>query len=465
MRSVVCILGCVLILLLTKVANAQEVTPEATDEAADLQPAPDFIVEAEVSVQTPYIGEQLLYVFRYFTYTVPPGLFDQLPDFEGFWLSDIYELSGGRVESINNRQYIVGELYAEITPLRTGQITIEPSVLEIPETVFSEGATLETDPITLDVLPLPEDAPETFNGAVGQFNVVLDVDRNSVTLGQPLTLTLTVDGTGNLEQLPAPELPDIEGWRVYANPTRFVPSTVGGIRFGQKVFEWLVVPENAGTQTYPPVSFTYFDPQIGVYETVASSEIVVEVFPGADNLRALPTPNAANGSGALAIRVVPDRLTVAQSEQFSVLEGILWIVPPIVTLVAGGWVYGRAHADRRQREERRQTALARATRRLEESLSYPPQIAGNRVEAVLLGYFEDLSGEVITDSNRAQQLLLDSGFDAETYQTLNTLFSRVESLRYVPEGLPSDLPDLVHRAIATLTYIDALWTHDSVGLS
>ncbi len=67
----------------------------------------DYYVEASVTDETPFIGEQITYVFRLYAASLPDDLTNEMPDFEGFWLSDTTRSIGERVETIDGGQYAI----------------------------------------------------------------------------------------------------------------------------------------------------------------------------------------------------------------------------------------------------------------------------------------------------------------------------------------------------------------------
>ncbi|GAB4510545.1 MAG: BatD family protein [Anaerolineae bacterium] len=415
----------------------------------------DYIVEAFVSNPQPYAGEQIIYGFRYYTYVTPVGLIDQLPDFEGFWLTDVYELEGGRIETIGNRQYVVNEVYAEISPITPGEITISPSVLEIPETVFTTGQNLRTDAITLQVQPLPAGAPPEFNGAVGQFNALIDVDRSRITLGEPVLLTMTLDGTGNLEQLPAPDLPDVPGWRIFANPPRYVTSAIGGLRFGQKVFEWLLVPEEVGSQQFPAITFAYFAPQDAVYRTITFEPFTVEVFPGADNARALPTALPALERGrALEIKPVPASLQGTSGEPNAIFW-IAWVIMPLLTVSAAAWLAFQRYEHARRRQVRQSRALARALQRIRASRQLPPRQANQQMTRAMEMYLADKIGAPVID---LEAVLVRHGIAEDTRTDFKQRYAQVEGGQFMPENDTQDTAAVIARIVEILTTVDKQWS-------
>ena len=167
----------------------------------------DYFVEAFVSNPTPYVGEEIIYTLRYYAYTLDGILAMDapiaFPAFTGFWLNDVNDRDF-RIEVVNNIQYNVGERVAEITPLSEGEITIDPAILSIEDQVFLSGGIFVSNAVTVDVQPLPQGAPAEFNDAVGRYSVITEIDTTSVVLGEPITLTMDIQGVGNLDLLPAP---------------------------------------------------------------------------------------------------------------------------------------------------------------------------------------------------------------------------------------------------------------------
>jgi hypothetical protein len=447
--AVMMVLGC--LLFATPGLHAQDEQP--TDN-------PDFMVEASVTNETPFVGEEILYVFRYYAYVMPSRVRDDLPGFEGFWQSNVY-VADNFIRTVNGQQYNVGELYVEITPLEPGRITIEPAVFEVPQTVFREEVNLATEPVTVDVRPLPPDAPDEFNGAVGQFHAEFEVDQRTVTLGEPVRQTVTVSGTGNLSQLPAPGLPELPGWRVYSNPVRFASSSVSSVRLGEKIFEWLLIPEETGTQTLPPVIFSFFDPQLEEYRSLVSPSFTVDVFPGGENIRELPqleSPGDRRGRPAPPLKPLPASLNTGSSGRASELL-LLWLFPPGLALICGIWVYQRRRYQDYRRRNRQQTALQRAAQRLRAAGKLPPREASGQITEAIFGYLADKAGCARADLGREEirSLLDDHGITADTAKSLIDRITEAESIAYIPEGMQYDISPLVKQLVRLLTNIDQSW--------
>ncbi len=405
-----------------------------------LQPTDeDYLVEAEISDSTPYVGEMVTYVLRYYDYPQSTQLDYELAKFGGFWVTDTFTGTGG-IAMIGNRQYGVGELLVEMFPVQSGPVNLTPSWLIVPETPFREGVSLPTESLDVLVRPLPPDAPMSFNGAVGRFSAETGIDRTTITLGEPVTLTLAVTGSGNLELLPVPELDLPDGWRAYANPPQYTSSVVNGLRFGEKTFEWLIVPQQTGTQDLPPILFSYFDPDMETYRTIETLLYTINVFPGEENLRELPTRSAPLSGESLPLKSVSGR---AAAGDWGVVFWLMWLIPPVIfaSMSGGSWLRRVYHE--RQLDVRRRKALPVAQARLKAARQ--PQEIVRAIQAYVIARM---------------------GRDQMTYQEVESALGGTvahdclldaQSARFAPEGSVVDVRGLAGAMLQALTELDEVW--------
>ena len=134
-----------------------------------------------------------------------------------------------------------------------------------PGSVEVEAA---TEPVAIDVQPLPTGAPAGFKGAVGQFTLESKMVPEEVNEGEPITWTLSLKGTGN--------------WPMGVElPGRTVPAKMRTIQpklrrefDGTQVFtgglveDLVLISTEAGEYELPTVKFVYFDPKKKAYETI-----------------------------------------------------------------------------------------------------------------------------------------------------------------------------------------------------
>src|SRR5215472_14155718 len=127
---------------------------------------------------------------------------------------------------------------------------------------------ISSDPVALEVKPLPPNAPPSFSGAIGSFSMETDAKPKSVQVGDPVTVTTTISGRGNFDRVNAPMVEDDRGWHKYPPSSKFKQDDEVGIS-GTKTFE-LVISPNERKQTLPLLAFSYFDPAKEEYLTLRS---------------------------------------------------------------------------------------------------------------------------------------------------------------------------------------------------
>jgi len=133
-----------------------------------------------------------------------------------------------------------------------------------------------------EVLPIPsEGRPETFNGAVGQFEIQVSANPTNVTLGAPIALAITISGEGPIEALPGPLLSkQADLTRDFQVP----PETLAGSLSSdgqQKRFTQSIRAKRADVRAIPPLEYAFFDPRAGEYRVARSAPIPIQVAAGA----------------------------------------------------------------------------------------------------------------------------------------------------------------------------------------
>src|SRR5208282_2100323 len=120
---------------------------------------------------------------------------------------------------------------------------------------------LRTDPVSIHIKPLPLPQPDDFKGSVGQYTLSAAMDKDNANVGQPLTLTVTVAGRGNIKSLPDMTLPPLINFRTFdANAATNIEKKDGQVQ-GSKVFKTVLIPTASGDLRVPPLSFVFFDPE------------------------------------------------------------------------------------------------------------------------------------------------------------------------------------------------------------
>jgi hypothetical protein len=136
--------------------------------------------------------------------------------------------------------------------------------------------TIRSEPYTITVKPLPTAGrPESFTGAVGQYALDVVAKPISLKVGEPITLTMTVKGRGNLDMVKIPRITDLNQFKAY-EPQISVKREGNA---GEKTFEQVLIPKSASVKVVPEIQFSYFDPAVGQYRTQAKGPIPIQVAP------------------------------------------------------------------------------------------------------------------------------------------------------------------------------------------
>lgn len=420
------------------------------------QAAPDFFVEATINNATPYQNEQVVYTFRFFALLLDNALTYTLPDFSGFWIGSSYQLEP-RLETVNGVQYQVGEIRVEITPIVTGKMIIERAELTVPEALFS-GGDYYTETIEVNVRPFPAAAPSGFNGAVGQFAATTHLDRTRVTLGEPIELTLDVQGLGNFDLLPAPDLSlPADEWRIISSipsAPRYADSTVSGVQLGQKVFTWLLIPLRTGTITLPSIPFVHFDPREERYVETRSDAVDIGVFPAegsvVQRLADLEAP----------LEEPPALKPVQRGQQRDTPRAwqnpVFWLallVPPAFASVIVGGKLSLQQRKRQRARWRRQQALTRALRRLEKLAVHSGGIHSEYLGRVVESYLSERLA-LTTDQQLVERVLRSDLLSGPERDSLRRMWSEILAMRFVPPGTTANHDKMIANIEHTLRQID-----------
>ncbi|HUN06983.1 MAG TPA: BatD family protein [Aggregatilineales bacterium] len=301
--------------------------------------SPDLFVEAYVSLAEPYAGQQVEYQVRFFDSVGATNPLYEAPSFEGFWRVEPDRISR-TVEVRDNRQYSVTDIRTTLYPNVPGDIVIEPARVVVPETVFAAEQRFETPSLLVRARALPEGAPVGFSGAVGEVTLQAALDRQQVRIGEPITLRLLFTGNANVLVLPPPDLAALQSWRAYVQSrTATFETSVPGL-IGQQEISIVLLPSQAGNYVLPVLSFSYFDPVAAIYRQLGTGEIPLEV---------LPSLGTVSDSDPVVLTGLPLRevdLSVGVASSNLSQYWIMWLIGPLILLLAGLWRWRSAITER-----------------------------------------------------------------------------------------------------------------------
>ena len=275
-------------------ANASIQPREATNAKAE-----NIFMRTLVSKTKVHEQEVILLTYKLYFAGVDVAQFTnntRLPEFKGFLKQ---ELEIGEIqtelEHYNGRNYQTAVIYRTLLfPQRSGDIVIDPAQFEavlrvqnraqvrsIFDDFFNSYTTvakpLTAPSVTIHVSELPAGKPAGFSGGVGQFAINSRISNTDLQANEAVTLTLTIQGTGNMKLLKTPAVDWPEGFEVYdPKVTNNFKNSLSGVS-GTKTIEYLAIPRAGGTYTIPAVQFAYYDTQADTYKTLSTPEYTLNI--------------------------------------------------------------------------------------------------------------------------------------------------------------------------------------------
>jgi len=290
-------------------SNNRNVNPYA-NQTPDQQPTDvkelvkeNVFAKAFVNKSNVYQGEQLTVIYKIYIRAAEFSSLEleEAPKYEGFWAEDIsIDQLNYTPETYDGKQYYSAIVKKAILfPQKSGELTVPSLKLKSEVYVKVQSNNRPRNPFDLffsrpqyataeysfasashkiNVKPLPTTGkPANFSGAVGSFSFETSFDKTETETTDPVTMTIKVKGKGNLKTLTLPEPffpPDFE---VYDPKTSDKYSASSGSVQGSKSADYLVVPMNPGEYKVEPLTFSYFDPSKGRYQTLNSPDYTLTI--------------------------------------------------------------------------------------------------------------------------------------------------------------------------------------------
>jgi hypothetical protein len=424
----------------------------------------DLFVEAEVDNPSPYVGQQVVFTFRFYNAINLCGQPSyEAPTFTGFWSEGESDQAEYRIQSAG-RIYEVTELRTILFPTAAGPVTIDPARLTTTGGFFSRGQSLATKPVELKVQPLPSGAPDAFDGAVGQFALEATVDSTKVQVNEPLTWRVTLSGRGNVTAAPDPAWPEMPGWRDFESEATVHTETQEGQVVGSRSYERLLVPSVAGESTIPALEYAYFDPEAGQYYVAHTEPILVSIAPGTAPANSDPLPMSDTVKETVEqraddirhLKAVPSEL--GTSDAPVTRSGLYWAAWAFPLFGAAGYFVwqrrqrywdnnlGLARSSKARRKAKK--ALARAHRQKDDVYGTAGQILtlylADKLDRPVTGLTHQALAEVLTQAEVGRDLI----------ERIQVILTTSELGRFAPGADDPDHADSLLKEVGIL--IDAL---------
>lgn len=263
----------------------------ASLESGDAERSPDIYVRIEPDTNNPVVGQQVVAdVVLYFKNGVEVSSYQPTPGWkaEGFWKEELNYPQRAQTSStiVNGVRYQKARLiqYA-LFPTKSGELTLSP--FEITVSVRArrsssdpfgfglnqERMTLQSVPVTLDVVSLPELDNAEFIGAVGNFDIERSISTNDALVGESIEINTRISGKGNVPLINKPQ------YNLPETLERYNPEETSNIErndreiSGNRNFRDIVIPRNEGEYSIPAKRVAYYDPERSDFVVVTLPEL------------------------------------------------------------------------------------------------------------------------------------------------------------------------------------------------
>jgi hypothetical protein len=263
-------------------------------------------LKLQVNKKTCYVGEPITASYILNTRLQSQIEIEKNPRFSGFSVIDMLqgntETNSGSLNGRPCNAYTLRKV--QLYPLQAGSFEIDAatlknviSFLKYEDAVnnnnnfFNETYSATSNTEAIVVKPLPDAGkPSFFEGAVGDFDMKVNVEKDSFTTDDAVVLRIEILGSGNMQLLTAPKIIWPQGFEAFEQKTTDNLNNLTVPLSGSKIFEIPFTVSKEGEYQMPVIEFAYFNPVFGKYQTIVSKSTPIKVSKGTGKKK---LPNAA----------------------------------------------------------------------------------------------------------------------------------------------------------------------------
>ena len=457
-------------------------------QVSDEEIAKNLFIKTTVDKSRVYKGEQVTVTYKLYTRLSIAAQMsvNKLPQYQGFWAEELETPNNisFRTEVVNGKQFRVGVLKkAALFPTQTGTLEVTPFELTVPVQVqkqksrniwddffgdpFGRSEVIEfnakSNVVKIKVDPLPPGQPDSFNGAVGDYSFDAKLNTTQTKSNEPLTLNVSISGTGNIKLLDMPEINFPNGFEKYEPKVSEDINRKSRIS-GTKKGEYLFVPRIVGIREIPPIEFSYFNPEKKKYVTLKSQPFTIDIKPG-DKLASSEVVGKEDikqlGEDIRFIKTNYDDIEKKENYVFNSTGFLIASILPLLMSVGFiGWKrrYDKLHGNvvllRYQKAQKVAKNRLKLAKKLMDTQNYKEYYT--ELSSALFGYLEDKlhipKSEFTIE--RASDELRSKNISEDLITELKTSAEKCEFVRFAPgaekSGAKKDMYDEIAEVIINL---------------
>lgn len=447
----------------------------------------DILLRLKVSDTELYKGESLRASLVLYTRVTVENIESlTMPPFDGFWSQELSFDNAPSREEYNGRvyeTYKITELL--LSPQESGKIVIPEAVMDVVaqvvvqdrrnydpifggRQVYRVSRELKSAPVTINVKEFPAGAPQSFNGAVGNFSLRSTMPAAEIDANSADQIELTISGTGNLKFITAPRITLPESFEVY--DTKVVDNckiTATGTT-GSLTYTYPFVARSAGAFTIPRIEFSFFNPDTQAYETLATEPFTLVVKDDGSIAASAPATSNYNYGGPMRqldrdIRFIHTGKLPKRAAAAFILTPMYWLA--IVAMVA---LFILIYAVLRKRIRERSNTVARrmrhadkmAVQRLRMAERYMNEANRHAFYEEMLramwGYISDKFNIPVASltKEKIREELYRRNVAEATAEQFCEVISRSEEAQYAPSA-SGEMTDIYAEAVEVISKIES----------
>lgn len=431
----------------------------------------DLFVRIILSKSNVYEQEAVVCTIKLYTkYQISQFIANIQPSYNGFLIEELpVSPNLNEIEHVNGENYMVAELKKCILfPQQSGKLTITSGTYDVTVVQYEQFRTpfgimrqpvekqlqVKSNTSSVNILPLPEPKPASFNGAVGNFTVSTEIKPQVLKTFEAATYSYIIRGSGNIKYLKSPTIGFPSQFDVYDPQNNINAKPSGNTVSGTVTIDYTFIPQFVGKYEIPGTEFTYFNPATRKYETLTTQKYDLTVAKGSGAASQAPKGGIEQKNRDI-LHIKTGDLHLKQEHSYAV-EGFgywLWYIVPLLLLAAVLFYYRKALKARSDMQlMRTKRANKVAQKRLRAAKQW--MLAGDKnkfyaeVLTALWGYLSDKIQIPVSELNKENisAELTNYGATDEVIAAVIEVLNNCEFAQYAPELSGNDMESIYSAA-------------------
>ena len=309
---------------------------------------------------------------------------------------------------------------------------------------------IESKPLQMTVLPFPaENKPANFEGAVGDYNMEVQVEPKKVKVGDPVTVRMVISGTGNLDTVTVPRMTvDDNYFKTYEPQVTKKSNT--------KIYEQVLIPKSADAKAVPGVSFSFFDTKSGKYKTITKDPVKIEVSAQPASEQGVKVVSSV-GSEQLVFPAekigqdivhIKEKIGVVHKRGTYLYRDIKFWLAQLIPILFFGIFYSIYRKSERMKSDVKYARSLKAPKHARKGMKIARGLLAKGdiakffdvIFKTFQGYLADRLGipKGAVTVAAIEEKLGDTGYDEETLKMIHEVFSNCDMARYAPSAINVD---------------------------